>query len=266
MSFAYLAFYTGDYLRDTRHLTPLKHGVYMLALMYCWDSRGPMPLDEQECSGICNCRSADEVEALRYVLGRFFVKMPDGHYNKRMAEEIERACILSDKRSGAAHDRWKARESIKAMQKHASALQVQSKSKATAPPLPPPSPQEEKYTVATPLVAEGDAKRPPPCQFDQLLALYHKHCPSLPAVRVMTNMRQKHARARWIQVYVDNDYTTAEQIIEFFTGYFKMAEASKFLTGKSTTAKRAWKADYEWLMTAGNFAKAVEGKYQEENA
>jgi len=95
MSFAYMPFYTGDYLRDTRHLSPMKHGVYILALTHCWDSRGPMPLDEQECSGICNCRSADEVDALRYILDRYFVRMDDGHYNKRIAEEVARCERLS---------------------------------------------------------------------------------------------------------------------------------------------------------------------------
>lgn len=95
MSFAYMPLYTGDYLRDTRHLTPLKHGIYVLALMYCWDSKGPMPLDEQECAGICNCRSADEVEAMRYVLSRYFVVMDDGKYNKRMSEEVVRHERLS---------------------------------------------------------------------------------------------------------------------------------------------------------------------------
>lgn len=95
MSFAYMPIFTGDYLRDTRHLSPLRHGVYLLALMHCWDSKGPMPLDEQESAGICNCRSSDEIEALRYILGRYFVKMDDGHYNKRMAEEVAKTERLS---------------------------------------------------------------------------------------------------------------------------------------------------------------------------
>src|SRR3974390_1559534 len=78
MSFAFLPMYTGDYLRDTRHLTPMRHGVYLLLLFHCWDQRGPLPHDEQECAGIANCRSADEIDALRYVLSRFFVKLDDG--------------------------------------------------------------------------------------------------------------------------------------------------------------------------------------------
>lgn len=109
MSFAYLALYTGDYLRDTRHLTPLRHGVYMLLLMHCWDSRGPVPLDEQECAGIANCRSADEIEALRYILGKYFTRMEDGWYNSRMQREIERAQSISAARSHAGFKGYEAR-------------------------------------------------------------------------------------------------------------------------------------------------------------
>lgn len=93
--------YTGDYLRDTRHLTPMRHGVYLLLLMHCWDSKGPAPLDEQECGGIANCRSADEIDALRYVLERYFVRMNDGWYSARMQKEIERSEVISAKRAVA---------------------------------------------------------------------------------------------------------------------------------------------------------------------
>ena len=118
MSFAFLPIYTGDYLRDTRHLSPLKHGVYLLLLFHCWDQRGPLPIDEQECAGIANCRSGDEVEALRYVLARFFVRMDDGWYNKRMQREVGRANEISGKRRHAAFSRHRGRQD-------ASALQVQ---------------------------------------------------------------------------------------------------------------------------------------------
>ena len=109
MSFAFLPLFTGDYLRDTRHLTPQRHGVYLLALMYCWDSKAPMPLDEQECAGICNCRSADEVDALRYVLSKYFIRMDDGWYNKRIQKEIERGQNISAARSAAGRRGYEAK-------------------------------------------------------------------------------------------------------------------------------------------------------------
>jgi uncharacterized protein YdaU (DUF1376 family) len=133
LSFAFLALYTGDYLRDTRHLSPLRHGVYLLLLMYCWDTRGPLPFDEQEIAGIANCRSSDEIEALRYVLLRYFDRMEDGYYNQRIQREIERAHAISGKRSVAGLKGFQAR-----------AKQLLSKSQANGmqqhlPPPPPPS-------------------------------------------------------------------------------------------------------------------------------
>ena len=125
MSFAFLPIYTGDYRRKTGHLSPLKHGIYLLLLMHCWDTKGPAPLDEQECSGIANCRSTDEIEALRYILLRFFVKMEDGHYNKRIQIEIERAEAISRARSDAGKRGYEAL-----------AKQLRGKSRANAGHLP----------------------------------------------------------------------------------------------------------------------------------
>ena len=133
MSFAYMNWYTGDYLRDTRHLTPLKHGCYMLLLMHCWDSRGPVPLDEQECAGIANCRSSDEIDSMRYVIDRYFVRMEDGFYNTRMQREIEKAQALSAKRSHAGFVGYKAvSKSLKKKDIQASARQVSGNCSASA--------------------------------------------------------------------------------------------------------------------------------------
>jgi uncharacterized protein YdaU (DUF1376 family) len=141
VSFAFMPVYTGDYLRDTRHLSPLKHGVYFLLLMHCWDQRGPLPVDEQECAGIANCRSADEVESLRYVLERFFTRLDDGWYNKRMSEEVAKADQLSGIRRENGHKGAQIREARRLARQatardpskpQASAKQVPSKSMAVA--------------------------------------------------------------------------------------------------------------------------------------
>ena len=146
--------YTGDYIRDTRHLTPLKHGIYLLALMHCWDSKGPMPLDEQESAGICNCRSADEIEAMRYVLGRFFVRMVDGHYNKRLAEEVGKAEDASnqarDRGMKSAEARRQKYGSAQPLPSSRNAFETLSKDSQKAPethpnsPSPSPSPSQKK--------------------------------------------------------------------------------------------------------------------------
>jgi uncharacterized protein YdaU (DUF1376 family) len=151
MSFAFMPFYTGDYRRDTSHLTPTKHGVYLLLLMHCWDQKGPVPLDEQEAAGICNCRSADEIESLRYILGKYFVRMEDGWYNRRMQAEVERAENLSESRSRAGRAGYEARAKQLPARPQASAKQLPADSQAIAkqvhlppPPHSPPPPPPEK--------------------------------------------------------------------------------------------------------------------------
>lgn len=165
MSFAYLPLYTGDYLRDTRHLTPLRHGVYLLLLIHCWDTREPVPLDEQEAAGIANCRSADEVEALRYVLNRYFICAEDGWYNERMVQEIERAEALSKVWSNAGKRGAEAR--IRVRQAKAKPRLSQGQASATTPP---PTPYHTKTTKSEALAltppASGSvdppAAAPPP--------------------------------------------------------------------------------------------------------
>jgi uncharacterized protein YdaU (DUF1376 family) len=49
MSFAYMRFFTGDYYRDTRHLSMLQHGAYRQLIDHCWDQKGPLPLDPEKC-------------------------------------------------------------------------------------------------------------------------------------------------------------------------------------------------------------------------
>lgn len=132
MSFAFMPLYVGDYVSDTRHLTPLKHGIYLQFLMHCWSQFGPLPLDEQECAGIANCRSADEIDAMRYVLGKYFVRMDDGFYNLRIQAEIERANAIAKQRGKAGKKGAEGRLRALKMEAEASAKQVLGKCQANA--------------------------------------------------------------------------------------------------------------------------------------
>jgi hypothetical protein len=112
-------------------------------------------------------------------------------------------------------------------------------------------------------VGKADAYRVPSCPFEEILSAYHENCPSMSRVRIVTAARQKHAKARWTEVCV-KDKMDAAEALEFFQWYFKRAESSDFLAGRGSVAslgRHPWRADFEWLMTAGNFAKVIEGKY-----
>jgi hypothetical protein len=118
-----------------------------------------------------------------------------------------------------------------------------------------------KEIVPTALVVRDDSKRNPPCPYEPIKAAYHELCPSLPAVRVDTAIRKKHTGARWTQV-CSTEKWGHDEALEWFRWFFAEVERSDFLTGRRSNGSRPWRADFQWLMTAGNFAKVVEGKYR----
>jgi uncharacterized protein YdaU (DUF1376 family) len=159
MSFAYMPFYTGDYYRDTRHLSMLQHGAYRQLLDHCWDQKGPLPLDETRCYRICGAVSKEEQDAVRSVIDEFFTRMEDGHYNRRMQLEIEKCNSISGARAGAAHARWAARDAINRIdvaEQHANALQVHSKSNASGPSSTSSSTSSPASKEKTPLSDKSD--------------------------------------------------------------------------------------------------------------
>lgn len=149
MSFAYLPLYTGDYIRDTQHLSCSEHGIFLKLLMHCWDQKGPAPLDERKLCGIVNARSSDEVEALRRVIFEFFIYTDDGHYNRRMQIEIQRSEAISGARSASGKKGAAKRVEVAAKRpQRAIAKQVLSNCQASVSPHPHPHPQKSIATLA----------------------------------------------------------------------------------------------------------------------
>jgi len=123
-----------------------------------------------------------------------------------------------------------------------------------------------KDIAPTVLIGGADAYRVPDCPYQDLLDIYHQECPAMSRVLVMSSMRQKHLMARWRQVCAE-DKLDKSAALDWFRWYFQTAGKSKFLTGCARgNGDRAWKADFEWLVNGGNFAKVVEGRYSNERS
>lgn len=150
MSFAYMPLYTGDYIRDTLHLSCAEHGIYLRLLMYCWDVKGPAPLDERKRCGIVNARSGDEVEALRRVTAEFFVQMEDGWYNERMQNEVVKSEMLSKSRS----EYGRTGAAIKAQSQVRRAKEAQAKHKLSI------SQAQAKHELLTPTPTSSSSPTP----------------------------------------------------------------------------------------------------------
>lgn len=81
----------------------------------------------------------------------------------------------------------------------------------------------------------------------RIVNLYHEHCPSLPKIVKLTDVRKKAIRTR-LKTYTEDDLVTA----------FDKAEASDFLRKGSGT----WNgASFDWIMNPRNIVKILEGNY-----
>jgi uncharacterized protein YdaU (DUF1376 family) len=99
MSRSWIAFYIGDYLKDTQALTTEQHGAYLLLLMECWQ-KGQVPLDARSRAAIARV-PLPRWKKISAPIDAFFAA--DGT-NKRASAEITKAEMVSLKRAiaGAA--------------------------------------------------------------------------------------------------------------------------------------------------------------------
>lgn len=112
----FVQFHIGDWDSSTRLLSPLEKGVYidLLFLYYSLER----PLMRSECDRISRAYTAEEKNALEYILGRFFMADGESYRHQRCDKEIEATLSKSVKAAASAKARWdrqKANESQKKM-------------------------------------------------------------------------------------------------------------------------------------------------------
>lgn len=115
--------------------------------------------------------------------------------------------------------------------------------------------------VAEPAVAAPASLRP--AASEQLLALFHQHCPSLPTVKLLTDARRQALKHRWTQAGRDLGRYDPRDIaagLEWWRKFFSAVEASDFLTGRTGS----FRAGFDWFLKQTNFVKIIEGNYVNE--
>lgn len=85
------------------------------------------------------------------------------------------------------------------------------------------------------------------CPHQQIIDLYHTHCPTMRKMKIWNPARAKQLRCRWTE-------NPKHQSLEFWGGLLKYANQSEFLRSSSF-------CDLDWMTKAANFAKLIEGKY-----
>lgn len=140
-------------------------------------------------------------------------------------------------------------------------------------PSPSPSPSQELepadagLSPAVPVdgAAGGDesdekTKSRPPCPHQRIVALYHEILPELRKVREWGETRRRLLQRRWAE-------QPERQDLGWWREFFGYVRGSRFLMGQTTGRdSRPFDCDLEWLIRPTNFAKVVEGKYEDETA
>jgi uncharacterized protein YdaU (DUF1376 family) len=100
MSLPFIAFYMGDYQRDTQQLSLEGHGAYFLLLQYCW-TNGRIPPDDDARAAICKVPVQRWRKQLAPLVAGYFNQNGE---NKRATAEIAKAEKLRLRQAMAGHN------------------------------------------------------------------------------------------------------------------------------------------------------------------
>lgn len=88
--------YTGDYARDTVHLSMVEDGAYNRLMDFYYSTEKPLPADRKAVYRIARATDKAEQKAVDSVLAEFFHGTADGFRHKRIDAEIEKAKPKTD--------------------------------------------------------------------------------------------------------------------------------------------------------------------------
>ena len=252
----------GDYAKKAGRLSMLQHGSYTLLIDACYD-REQFPTREEAIDWTWASSTA-EIEAVDFVLSKFFT-LEDGRYvQKRIQEEIAAFHATSETNKRIAKDREAKRNASSTNR---------TRSVNEAPPNQEPLTNNQEPNTEEPSVLVGspagdhDAKPAQvvdlkshriPCPAVELVEVFHAECKTLPRVMSLNDARKRHLTARWREVDADSRLRDQKDGIELFRAFFQRASESDFLSGRNGK----WQGcSFDWLILPSNFLKVWEGHY-----
>lgn len=139
--------YSGDYLRDTSHLSLAEHGAFTLLLDIYYSTEKPLPSDYDGLYRICRAMSEAEQTAVRSVADQYFPVTESGRINNRADRELadQRPRIDLARQNGKKGGRPK--NNPEETQKKPSGFSTETQ-RVNSPP-PTPTPTKEQYREIT---------------------------------------------------------------------------------------------------------------------
>lgn len=267
------------YLVSSPHANML--GLYYLPLAYLTHETGLPPEGAskglQRCIDVGFCEYDEQAEMVWVVeAARFQIAdqlSPNDKQTKGVANELSKlpktrlAAGFAEKYRAAFHLPDGLVDSLfgaPTMNKKPSPTEAPSK------PLRSQEQEQEQEQDSKPSSDDEGSDKPvadhlTPCPHREIIKLYGKHLPMLPHPRVWEGQRMKSLQSRWRWVLTakkpngDPQATDTASALEFFDRFFGYVSKSDFLTGRT----EKWQGcDLAWLVKAENFAKVIEGKYE----
>lgn len=253
----------GDYAAATRHLSLLEHGVYCLMLDVYYTSEKALPVDTRAVQRLVNARSDDERGAVDVVLQEFFELHADGWHQSRCDEEIHHKQAKGETNKVIGRMGGRPKTITDSVLSESESLKTESETVSAN--------ETERNPSHKPVTSNTDTDvsvaAVPACPHRTLLELFAKHLPELPQPKpeLWAGKNADNMRARWkwaltAKTTKGKRYAVdAPDAVGFFERYFAYVATSDFLSGRNGK----WtNCDLGWLMKADNFAKVLQGNYE----
>lgn len=155
----------GDYYKKTGRLSMLEHGAYTLLIDACYD-RERFPTLEEALDWSW-ARSEQEVEAVKFVLSKFFTLDGEHYVQHRIKEELESYHAMSEKNAEIAKNREeKRRQRKQSVNESCSSGEPQNNE---SPPNQEPRTKNQEPLTNEPINNIGDSDKPTRFMFNKEL-------------------------------------------------------------------------------------------------
>jgi hypothetical protein len=255
-------------------------GVYWCVIEQIYEQGGILPLSD--CESIAFALRMDE-KVVESIVIDFDLFKNDGvnFWSESVNQRLNKRAEIAEKRKNAAMNRWnKSSNGAKQQENNASEMQMhedsmqgyankekESKGKNNKENniesnkldssendfsgVPVPEQVDDNNSEQEKEKSSGKKEK---IDFDAVVALYHKCCPSFPRIIKLSDARKQKIKIRLSEM--KNDWALLESV-------FSTMESSKFLRGDN---KNGWQATFDWVFdNEKNWLKVIEGNYNDKS-
>ena len=242
----YFPFHIGDYAAHTQRLSLMEDLAYRRLIdAYYLAER---PLNGRSTDVAREIGMLEQLEAVEYVLEKFFVKCDEGYRNARCDKEIAH---FRDKQNKASQ----AGKASAERRLNARSTSVGKKSTSVANPATDEQPTNNQEPLTSSSVVVGLPPTADPAPHSEILALWAEVIPEAVQPAQWTESRKQALRARWRE-------SAKRQNLDYWRRLFTYIRDSDFLMGKEASqGRRPFAISLDWLLKQENFLKVIEGKF-----